>query len=85
MGAPSHQNCPFPWRIWTPSNMISWAHASPKPKRYLDQLAVFAQMTTECMYTLQCFAHFPLKIAPSHGGSGPHVRHMVRSLGLLES
>jgi len=28
---------------------------------------VFAQMTAECPYTLQWFAHFSLKIAPSHG------------------
>jgi len=28
--------------------------------------AVFAQMTAECPYTLQWFAFFPLKIAPSH-------------------
>ena len=31
-------------------------------------LAVFAQMTAECPYTLQRDAAFPLKIAPSHGG-----------------
>ena len=30
--------------------------------------AVFAQMTEECPYTLQWFASFPLKIAPSHVG-----------------
>jgi len=30
--------------------------------------AVFAQMTTECPYTLQRFACFPLKTAPSHVG-----------------
>jgi len=29
--------------------------------------AVFAQMTAECPYTLQWFAHFPVKIAPPHG------------------
>jgi len=28
--------------------------------------AVFAQMTAECLYCLQWFACFPLKIAPSH-------------------
>jgi len=31
-------------------------------------LAVFAQTTAECPYTLQWFACFPLKIAPSHVG-----------------
>ena len=30
--------------------------------------AVFAQMTAECPYTLQWFACFPLKVAPSHVG-----------------
>jgi len=30
--------------------------------------AVFAQMTAECLYTLQWFACFPLKTAPSHVG-----------------
>jgi len=35
--------------------------------------AIFAQMTAECLYTLQWFACFPLKIAPSQT-SGPHVR-----------
>jgi len=33
-------------------------------------LAVFAQMTTECQYTLQWDAPLPLKIAAFHGGSG---------------
>jgi len=33
--------------------------------------AVFTRMTAECPYTLQWDAPFPLKIAPSHGGSGP--------------
>jgi len=33
--------------------------------------AFFAQMTTECPYTLQWDAPSPLKIAASHGGSGP--------------
>ena len=28
-------------------------------------------MTAACPYTLQWDASFPLKIAPSHGGSGP--------------
>ena len=32
---------------------------------------VFALMTAECTYTLQWDAPSPLKIAASHGGSGP--------------
>jgi len=31
--------------------------------------AVFAQTTAECLYCLQWFACFPLKIAPSHVGT----------------
>jgi len=38
-------------------------------------LAVFAQMTAECPYTLQLDTPFPLNTAPSHGGSGPHLIH----------
>jgi len=33
--------------------------------------AVFAQITAESRYTLQQAAHFPFKIPPSLGGSGP--------------
>jgi len=40
-------------------------------------------MTAKCTYTLQCNATFPPKIAPSHGGSGPHL--MYGSLGTPES
>jgi len=62
------QNCLFPWGIWTPSNMISWAHLSPQPKWDLNwYTAIFAQITSECP--------IPLKIAHSHGGSGPHPIH----------
>jgi len=37
--------------------------------------AVFAQLGTECFYTLQWASPSPLKIARSHGGSGPHLIH----------
>jgi len=67
MGAPIHQNCPFPWRIWTPSN--TWflgpmrAH---NPNGTSIGSAVFAQMTAERLYTLQWFARCLLKVVPSH-------------------
>jgi len=41
------------------------------------------RLTTEGPYTLQLAAHLPLKIARSHGGSGPHLIH--GSLGPPES
>ena len=45
------------------------------PKRILIGSAIFAQLTAECPYTLQWDTPFPLKIVPSHGGSGPHLIH----------
>jgi len=36
---------------------------------------VFAEMTVECPHTLQRDTSSPLKIAHSHGGSGPHLIH----------
>ena len=38
------------------------------PNGTLIGSAVFAQTTAECLYCLQWFAYFPLKIAPSHVG-----------------
>jgi len=63
MGAPIHQNCPS----GPPSNTIPWAMRTQNPNGTSISSAVFAQMTVKCPYTLQWFAHFPLKIAPSHG------------------
>jgi len=48
--------------------MIPWAHPEPTTQTASDQFSRFAQMTTECPYTLQWDAPFPLKIAASHGG-----------------
>jgi len=71
-GWPFPQNCPVSWGIWTPSNTWLlghiWAH---NPNGVLIDSAVFAQMTAEYPYTLQWDAPFSLKIAHSHGGSGP--------------
>jgi len=36
-------------------------------------LTVYAQLTARNPYTLQWVASFGLKIAPSHGGSGPRL------------
>jgi len=68
-GAPVHQNCPFPWGIWT-----SHVTRCFRPMRVHNPngtsigSVVFAQMTAECLYTLQRFVFFALKIAPSHVG-----------------
>ena len=73
MGAPIiHQNCPFPWEDLDPHlTHDSFGPCEPKTQTTSISSAVYAHMTAECLYTLQCFARFPLKIAPSHGGSGP--------------
>jgi len=38
--------------------MIPWVHLSPHPKRHVDRLSLFAQVTVECPITLQCAATF---------------------------
>jgi len=48
--------------------MIPWPIRADNPNGISIGSAVFAQMTAECPYTLQCSAPSPLKIAPSHGG-----------------
>jgi len=64
--APSHWECEPPSNTWFIGSI--WAH---NPNGISIGSAVFAQLTAECPYTLQWAAPFPLKIAPSHGGSGP--------------
>jgi len=54
-GPPCNTSCFRPMRAYNP-NSISISSA------------IFAQMTAECIYCLQWFACFPLKIAPSHVG-----------------
>jgi len=70
MGAHIYQNCPFPWGIWT-SRVTHDAFGilrAHNPNGTSIGSAVSAQMTAECPYTLQWFACFLLKIAPSHVG-----------------
>jgi len=51
--------------------MLPWAHLSSRPKWHLDRLALFVQLTAESPYTMQWPPFPPLKIAASHGESGP--------------
>jgi len=55
------------------------AHASPQPKRQMDWFSHFCTAHGRVLSGMS----FPLTIAPSHGGSGPHLIHA--SLGLPES
>jgi len=85
VGALFPQNCPFPRGIWTPSNTrVLRPIRAHKLNGISIGLAVFAEMTAECPYTLLWYAPFLLKIAPSHGRIWtPHLIH--GSLGPPES
>ena len=76
--APSHA------AIWTQSNTVPWTHPSPNPKQHLDRFSRFCTVhdRASLYFTVDRPAPFPLKIAPSHGGSGPHLIH--DSLGQFE-
>jgi len=85
MGAPIHQNYPLPMgdlnlscNMWYFRPMR--AH---NPNSTSIGSAVFAQMTAECLFSLQWFACFPLKIALPMLASGPHV--ICGSLGPPDS
>jgi len=67
MGAPIHQNCPFPWGIWTfHVTHDALGHANPQPKRHLDRFSRVC--TDDRRVSLYWFACFPLRIVPSHVG-----------------
>jgi len=53
-----------------PSNMIPWAHRSPQPKRHLDRFSRFCTAHRRVSLYFAIGLLFPLKIVPSHGGSG---------------
>jgi len=50
------------------------SHSSPQPKGQIDRFNHFAQLTAECLWARPRMS-FPLIIASSHGGSGPHLIH----------
>ena len=82
-GRPFPKNCPFPWGIWTPSNL--WFDLGPvgthNQKVVTIGYAVFAQMTAACSNTLHwdCLAPspqccpFPWECSPPspHSSLGP--------------
>ena len=50
------------------------AHLNLQSKQQISHSAIFAQLTAECHQACPGMS-FPLIIAPSHGGSGPHLIH----------
>jgi len=68
----SPNNCPFARGIWAPYNTCFLGPTRDhNPNGISVCSVVFAQMTEECPYTLQWDDPSLLKIALSHGGSGP--------------
>jgi len=90
-GLPGHvrfpKNCVFAWGDLDPSNTwfhtSPWAHTSPQPKWHLDWFSRFCTAHRRVSLVYNGPPLLPLKIAPSHGGSGPCLIH--GSLGPLES
>jgi len=81
MGAPIHQNCPFPMgyldllcntRCFQPMRIHNRNGTSIGSD-------VFAQMTAECLYTLQWFACFPLNChrCRLHGAKGARAPNIL--------
>jgi len=69
---PFPKNCPFPWRIWTPSNTrFLGPHSSPQPKRHLLQFSRFC--TDDCRVSVYFTMGHPFtpQNCPSHRGSEP--------------
>jgi len=65
----------FPPPLLLPLPMLPWATKCPNPliKRHLYYFSHVAQLTAEFPYTLQWAIPSPLKIAPSHEASRPHL------------
>jgi len=69
---------PFPKKLSLPigesemaSNTIPWAHPNPQPKHHLDRFSRFCTDDHRVSLYFAWDAPFHLKIAASHGGSGP--------------
>jgi len=84
MGDPFPKNCPFPCGYRDP-RLFHDSLRQTKPTvqtAFTIGSAIFAEVTAECPYTLQCEPLSP-KIAPSHGGSGPPCK--TRFLGPIRA
>jgi len=54
--------------------MLPWAHPNPQPKRHLDRFSHYCTAHGRVSSGIHGYV-LPLKIAPSHRGSGPHLTH----------
>jgi len=64
------QNCPFHGGKGTPLNITPWVHSSPQSKQHLDRFCRFCTDDRSVSLYFTMGRPFPLKITPSHGGSG---------------
>jgi len=72
-GAPFPHNCPFPWGNLNPNlTRFLWPISAHNP-RHLDRFCRFCTYDHRVSLYFTMGRHFPLplKIVPSHGGSGP--------------
>jgi len=68
------QKCPFHGSNYTPCIHVPWTHSTQQPKLQLDRFSHFCtdDRRMSLYFTLGChFRPSKVKIAPSHGGSGP--------------
>jgi len=84
--------CPFTFKITPPhggsgpsSNAIPWAHPSPQPKWHLDRFSRFCTNVRRVSVYFTMGRLFPLRIAPSHGGSGPHLTWFLGAIQVLKT
>ena len=83
MGAPVHQNCPFPWGIWTSHVTRSFRPMRVHNPNGTSIGSVIAQMTAACLYFTMVCLFPPSKLPLPMLASG---RHVIRgSLGPPES
>jgi len=69
----SPNNCPFAWG-YGPHVIHAFLdpYSNPLPKRHLDRFSRLCTVCQECRRSCRGMP-FSLKIAPSHGGSVPHL------------
>ena len=71
MGTPFPQNCPFPWGIWTPSNL--WFLGPSEPTTQTASRSVQPFLHVECPILYNGTPLLSWKYVPSHSGSGPQL------------
>jgi len=73
-----HQDCPFPWGIWTPMYyVVPWAHPSHHPERHLDRFRHFCRAYKRDRYSTRLI-FFPPSRSPRLVQNQLKMRHDIR-------